>query len=139
MKNTLAAIAVFLAGLMNLPYITEEILKIPPKRIIVENTDRGVIGLELLEESFCSEEEPVIGLELREYPNEDCFPYQDFTPSNVEEPLVLNTFVRQPTCINKPCVVRQRCGPLKWIHHRRPIRRLLGCFGVRYYRCKKLF
>lgn len=138
MKNTLAVIAVFLAGLMNLPYITEEILKIPPKRMIVENTDREVIGLELLEEKFYSGEEPVIGLELRESYRED-YPYQDFTPSNVEEQLVLNTFVRQPTCIKETCIVRQRCGPLKWIHHRRPIRRLLGCFGVRYYRCRRFF
>ena len=133
MKNTLAVIAVFLAGLMNLPYLTEQVLKITPRRVVVENTDHDVVELELNEGCHYYSDEPVIGLELKEYiPN-----YQEVVPSgNVEEGLLI---------CNTPCVkyqytcAKQRYRPLQYIRHRRPIRRLLGCLGVRYYRCRRHF
>jgi len=140
MKNTLAGIAVFLAALMNLPYITEHILNIPPKRAVVANTNHQIVGLELCDfSSRKPNEEPLIGLELREYEDEyiEYVPYQEFTPSNGEGLLICNTFVETPTCVKKPCVTRHRCRPFKYIRHRRPLRRLLGCFGVRYYRCRR--
>lgn len=136
MKNTLAAIAVLLAGIMNLPYLTEEILKIQPSYIIAQSVaEEPQLGMELIRDwRYQSETEPVIGLELKEYNA----PVEEYVPSPYQP-----RYQQQCT----PCTPHyspeyyyyRKCQPVKntvrYIRCRRPVRRLLGCIGLRGRRC----